>query len=301
MRREHVVEVAAGVSLWVEETGDAQAPPLLLVMGAAASGLAWPDALVDALAVRHRVIRYDHRDTGRSTWSFEEEPYAVADLAGDALAVLDALGVERAHLVGMSMGGLLVQLLMADHPERVATAVLLGTGALSSTPYVRPDGTRTPPGELPHMDARVMEMWAQRGSEQLDMEAELAWRVAHWQLIGGDEIPFGEAEARALELRIIEHTGHHRAGTAHAQADPSGLDRTEALARNEVPTLVLESPADIVWPPVHAHHTAQVIGAARLVRIPGMGHALPAPVVAPLAAAVLEHTAAHDGPAGTGD
>ena len=86
----------------------------MLIMGANASGVAWPDTLVDRLAARHRVIRYDHRDTGRSTRAFAAHPYAIRDLAGDAIAVLDALGINRAHVVGMSMGGTLVQLLLVE-------------------------------------------------------------------------------------------------------------------------------------------------------------------------------------------
>ncbi|NEE38759.1 alpha/beta fold hydrolase, partial [Streptomyces sp. SID7982] len=96
-------------------------------------------------AVRHRVIRYDHRDTGRSTASFDEQPYPLTALAEDAIAVLDAFGAERAHVVGMSMGGMLTQLLVADHPERLLSATVIGTNALSSTPYVAPDGRRIPP------------------------------------------------------------------------------------------------------------------------------------------------------------
>ena len=78
------------------------------------------------------MIAYDHRDTGRSTWAFDARPYAIRDLADDALAVLDAFGVERAHIVGMSMGGVLVQLLLADHPERLLSATVFCTAALGS-------------------------------------------------------------------------------------------------------------------------------------------------------------------------
>ena len=114
MQAEHTVVVDPHYTLWAEELGDPDGTPLLLVMGANASGVAWPDTLVDRLAVRHRVVRYDHRDTGRSTRAFAVHPYAIRDLADDALAVLDALGIDRAHVVGMSMGGTLVQLLLVD-------------------------------------------------------------------------------------------------------------------------------------------------------------------------------------------
>src|SRR4029079_6595022 len=107
--------------------GRADRPPVLRVRGANGSGLGWPDELVARLAQHHRVVRYDHRDTGRSTRAFVERPYALRALAGDAVAVRDALGIERAHVVGMSLGGTLVQLLLLDHPERLLSATLWGT------------------------------------------------------------------------------------------------------------------------------------------------------------------------------
>ncbi|MGW0843294.1 alpha/beta fold hydrolase [Streptomyces sp. NPDC002787] len=288
---ERSVNAAPGIHLWVEERGPADAPPLLLIMGAQASGLAWPDGLVDALATRHRVIRYDHRDTGRSTWSFDEDPYPVTELAEDAVRVLDHLGIERAHVVGMSLGGMLAQLLVADRPDRLLSATLIGTSALSTAPYVHPDGTRTPPEDLPGIAPELLEMWA-RPVEDLGLEAELERRVEHWRVLGGDRIPFDADYARALERDIIEHTGHHTASTAHARADPSGMDRTEQLARTAVPTLVISAPAEPVAPPPHAQHLAQVVRGAHVVEIPGMGHALPPEVQGPLAEAILHHTSA---------
>lgn len=286
---ERFVDVAPGVRLWAEEHGAPGAPALLLVMGAQASGLGWPDELVEVLAVRHRVIRYDHRDTGRSTASFDEQPYPLTALAEDAVAVLDAFGVERAHVVGMSLGGMLTQLLVADHPDRVLSATVIGATALSSTPYTAPDGRRVPPEELPGVSPELMELWS-RSVEELDQEAELERRVEHWRVLGGGLIPFDPEYARELERRIIAHTGHHRAGTAHARADYSGMVRTEQLAATEVPTLIISAPAEPVAPAPHAEHLAQVIRGARVVEIPGMGHALPREVHTPLAAAILDHT-----------
>ncbi|GAB7104796.1 alpha/beta fold hydrolase [Streptomyces phaeofaciens JCM 4814] len=288
---DRTVDAAPGIRLWAEERGPADAPPLLLIMGAQASGLGWPEEFTDLLATRHRVIRYDHRDTGRSTWAYDERPYPLAALAEDAVAVLDAFGAERAHVVGMSMGGTLAQLLVADRPERLRSATLIGTGALSATPWLRPDGTAVPVEDLPGPDPRLLELWSRPEPDDIGPEAELDRRVEHWRLLNGDRIPFDAAYFRALERGIVEHTGHHRAGTAHARADTAGLVRTERLARTDVPTLVVSAPAEPVYPLPHAQHLAQVIRGARLVEIPDMGHALPRPVHAPLAAAILAHTA----------
>ncbi|MWA13837.1 alpha/beta fold hydrolase [Streptomyces sp. BA2] len=291
-RQQQYVEVAPGVRLWTERCGAPEAPALLLVMGAQASGLGWPDALVDALAARHQVIRYDHRDTGRSTSTFDQRPYPITDLARDVVAVLDGLGVERAHLVGMSLGGMLTQLVLADHPERVLSATLIGTCALSETPYVAPDGTEVPAAELPGIAPEVLEMWS-RPVDDAGLDAELDRRVEHWRVLSGSQLDVDEAYFRDLERRIIEHTGTHVASTAHARAVDSDMLRTDELADTKVPTLVISAPAEPVFPPPHPHHLAQVIGGgtAQVVEIPGMGHALPSAVQGPLAEAILAHTA----------
>ncbi|WKX72745.1 alpha/beta fold hydrolase [Streptomyces sp. XD-27] len=283
------VEVAPGIRLWTEQRGPDDAPPLLLIMGAQASGLGWPDGLVDRLAAHHRVIRYDNRDTGRSPWAFDQRPYRVTDLAEDAVKVLDGLGIERAHVVGMSLGGMLAQLIVADHPDRVLSATLFGTCAMSTAPLVHPDGTVTPADQLPGIDPRVLEEWA-KPVEDHGLEAELDRRVRHWELLSGGGIPFDADYFRDFERGIIEHTGHYGTTDAVSRADDSGMLRTEALAATEVPTLVLGAPAEPVFPPPHPAHMAHVINGARLVEIPGMGHALPPEVHGPLAEAILAHT-----------
>lgn len=189
-----------------------------------------------------------------------------------------------------SMGGMLAQLLIADHPDRLLSATLIGTSALRIVPYVQPDETRTPPEELPGISPRLLEMWS-RPVGDLGLEAELERRVEHWRVLGGDQLPFDDEYARGQERKVIAHTGHYATSTAHARADASDLDRTDQLARTTVvPTLVISAPAKPVFPPPHPHHLAQAIQGARIVGIPGMGHALPREVHAPLAAAILDHT-----------
>ena len=111
-----------------------------------------------------------------------------------------------------------------------------------------------------------------------------------WRLLHGEELPYVEAEYAALERRIAAHAGTWLSPTAHALADQSGLDRGPELDGVRVPTLVVEAPADPLAPPPHAERLAAAIPGARLVRIEGMGHSLPAAVHAPLAAAVLALT-----------
>lgn len=313
---ERFVEVSPGIRLWSEELGDPGGAPLLLVMGANASGLTWPEALLERLGARHRVIRYDHRDTGRSTWAFDTRPYAIAELAGDAVAVLEAYGIDRAHVVGMSMGGVLAQLLLLDHPERLLSATLMNTTALGSG-LASGDGARqgdvsgaadpaggAAPGddgasaggdageELPEVDPRLLALWGEMADAR-DREAEIDWRVRHWRLLAGDKLPFDADEFRRMEERVIEHSGRHDNVAAHARAAQDGLARGAELAGVTTPTLVIDAPRDPINPPPHAERLAAAIPGARLVTIPGMGHALSGAIVPPLADAILDHAARH--------
>src|SRR5262245_17723422 len=112
---------ANGIEIWCEDFGHPSDPAILLVMGAGGQAVLWPDEFVGALwEAGHRVIRYDNRDTGQSTCcDFATSPYALGDMARDAVGVLDALGIERAHVVGASMGGMIGQTLAIEHPERL--------------------------------------------------------------------------------------------------------------------------------------------------------------------------------------
>ena len=283
------VDVDPHYRLWADAHGDPDAPALLLVMGANATGVAWPDPLVARLAEHHRVLRYDHRDTGRSTRAFADHPYPLTALAPDALAVLDAFGVDRAHAVGMSMGGFLVQLLLLDAPERLRSATLFSTGALAVEPL--PPGAVPPPGPTDE----VLALWAHLG-EPRDVEEEAAFNLAHWQVLSGAAAGgvFDPDEFHALGERVRAHAGHDEPTAAHALADQSNLARGAELARVATPTLVIEAPLDPAFPPPNAPYLAEQIPGARLVTIPRMGHALPTALLDPLADAILAFTTAVD-------
>lgn len=284
---ERLIEAQPGIRLWADATGDPEASPLLLVMGANATGVGWPEALVTRLAERHRVLRYDHRDTGRSTRAFAERPYPLTQLARDALAVLDRFGVDRAHLVGMSLGGTLVQLLLLDAPDRLLSATLFCTGALAGDPALPGEDELSGPGE------DILAMWEHLG-ESRTREQETAFSLVHWRLLSGAAAGghFNPNEFRALEERVRAHTGHHDPIAAHALADQSGLARGRELANVRTPTLVIDAPLDPVFPPPHAEHLARTIPTARRVTMPRMGHALPAAILPNLADAILAHTTA---------
>ena len=131
------------------------------------------------------------------------------------MTILDTLGIARAHVVGMSMGGTLVQLLLVDHPDRLLSATVFATSSPGAG-LADPDGSG--PAGLPDPDPRLLELWAHLADER-GLEAELDFRVEHWRLLNGDRTPFDAAEWRALEERMIAHSGGPENPAAHALAD----------------------------------------------------------------------------------
>ncbi|MFB9905448.1 alpha/beta fold hydrolase [Allokutzneria oryzae] len=290
-----------GVELWVEEFGDPTHPPVLLVMGSMSQGLLWPDELVGRItAGGRRVIRYDHRDTGRSSaLDFEATPYTWAAVKDDIIGLLDALGIDRVHLVGHSAGGLLGQWVAVEHPERIASLTAIGssplggqeglvvTRALSAQPQE--------PGSLPEPLPAFVELFARAATspppatraEVIDFQIELA-RVLH-----GPVLPFDADAQRALEERLLDRdrdprtvSNHQRAWAADPAFEPVGR-----LGEITAPTLVVEGTHEPVKPG-HGKLIAQEIPGARYLEIDGMGHTLPPEVHEQLAAAVLDHTTA---------
>lgn len=274
-----------GYDLWASGSGAPGGSPVLLVMGAASSSAVWPPAFLARLGEHHRVLVWDHRDTGRSSTSAGRAPYALTDLADDALVVLDAVDAGAAHVVGMSLGGLLTQLLLLDHPDRLLSATLFCTGPLPGAE-----------GEAPGPSAELLALWAQLGEER-DEAAELEFRLRHWELLHGGGTPFDREEFRALEERVVAHGGHLDAtsATAHARAGTDGLARGAELRDGTTPVLVVEAPEDPAYPPPSAELLQRALGGrARRVVVPGMGHALPSAVVGPLLDAVEAHLDAVD-------
>ncbi|MGH8888007.1 MAG: alpha/beta fold hydrolase [Egibacteraceae bacterium] len=274
------------VEIWTEEFGDPADPPLLLVMGAFASAMGWPDELVGLLVTGgHRVIRYDHRDTGRSTrHDFAAHPYAFADLAKDAVGVLDGYGIDAAHVVGASMGGVIGQLLALDHRDRLRTLTVMISAALDV--YFLYDA-----GGLPTPDPQVLAVV--QAPPTADREAEVDRRVRVWRALAGDVLAFDPEEFRRREERAIDHAGDLAVATGHALAAATPLARGAELGGITTPTLVIQGPQDPLFPLPHGRHLAEVIPDARLVEIPGMGHALPSVAHGPLADAILAHTHQH--------
>ena len=272
---------ANGISITYDSFGVDTAPPVLLIMGLGAQMTRWRPEFCEQLAARgFRVIRFDNRDAGLSTHLVEagmpdmatvaaavqkgekpDVPYTLSDMAADATGLLDALGIERAHIVGASMGGMIAQLVAADYPGHT----------LSLTSIMSTTGNPA----LPRATPEAMAVLTNRPPHPSDEEAYLAHSLAAARVIGSPAYPVDEAVQRAQSLddvkRCYEPTGFAR----QIAAVTATGDRRAKLKTITAPTVVVHGADDPLVPVQGAHDTAENIPGAKLVIIPGMGHDLP--------------------------
>ena len=255
-----------GVELCVETFGSPTDPPILLVMGAGASMDWWQDDLCARLAAGPRyVIRYDHRDTGQSVSYPPGAPgYASEDLRADAVGVLDALGVRRAHVVGQSAGGAMAQVIALDHPRRVASLTLIATSPAGPDADLPPmtDEARAAFGAIAEPD------WSDR-EEVIDYLTEL------WRAGAGRSRPFDEQGTRELSARAVDRTRNIESSMRNHYAAEAGDRWRERLGELDVPTLVVHGSEDPVFPLGHGVALAREIAGAELLTLEGAGHELP--------------------------
>ncbi|WP_030157486.1 alpha/beta fold hydrolase [Streptomyces sp. NRRL S-244] len=278
---ERVVE-ADGIRLCTESFGDPARPPVLLVMGTGASMLWWDEGFCRMLAGGGRfVVRYDHRDTGRSvTYEPGRPGYTGADLVGDAARVLDAYGIPAAHVVGVSAGGALAQRLALDHADRVLSLVLISTSSAV------PGGDRAPApptAEFMRFVSAVRVDWS-------DADSVVEYQVACARVLAGGRRPFDEAAARGLVRRDVERA-HDFAALRNHDALPEGELPSASLSSIAVPVLVIHGTADPMFPLSHGEALAQQIPGGRLLVLEDAGHGVERADWAVIVPAVLRHTA----------
>jgi len=273
---------ANGVELCAEPFGDPADPPLLLVMGTGASMLWWEEGFCRLLADGGRfVIRYDHRDTGRSVaYELRRPGYTGADLVADAAGVLDAFGIASAHLVGVSAGGAFAQLLALDRPDRVLSLVLISTSA--ALPGER---------ELPPPTDAFGRFVSTAAVDRSDPDSVVDYLVDYSRVLAGERRPFDEAPTRRLVRRDVERARDFAAVQNHdvlaEGAVPSGT-----LSSITAPTLVIHGTADPMFPMEHGEALAEEIPGARLLLLEDAGHGVYRADWERIARAILEHTAA---------
>ncbi|MGL4318692.1 MAG: alpha/beta fold hydrolase [Pseudomonas sp.] len=285
------------VRLAYQSIGRQDDPALLLVMGLGGQLIHWPDDVVaDLCAQGFRVIRFDNRDVGLSTWqgmappadlTYEllryrlglavNAPYSLRDMAGDALGLMDALGIQRFHVLGASMGGMIAQYLADMAPQRVESLTLVMTSSGA-------------PG-LPAPSASLLGLLARR--EAPSREVAIEQQADLLAALGSPQVPVNRPgllrEAQRSYDRAFNPEGVQRQILA-ILAEPS---RVELLNRLRVPTLVVHGTADPLLPVMHGVHVAAHIQGSQLKLIPGLAHRFQAAFKAPLLAAVLPYLRNH--------
>lgn len=279
-----------GITLDYEVIGEPGAPVVVLIAGLGSQRIRWPGALLDGLVERRlRVVTFDNRDVGRSTILDQHSvtgslvaaavrgeevpaPYTLADMAGDTVGLLDYLGVDRAHLVGMSMGGMIAQRVALAYPDRVASLV-----SVMSRPGSRENGQGTPEATAVLFRAPPGE----RGSFIDDY-------VRRARIIGTRSM-LDEGGVRELAGRVFDRGVHPEGTGRQILAIHADGDRTDQLADVTAPTLVIHGSADPLIDVSGGKATAAAIPDAQFVVIDEMAHDLPAPLVPRIVDLVANH------------
>ena len=271
---------ANGIEIEYSDSGPRDGPVIMLIMGLGMQLVAWPDAFCEGLAARgFRVIRFDNRDAGLSTKMRSagrlpmaplmalallglrvRPPYTLNDMASDTLGLMDALGIDRAHIVGASMGGMIAQIVAAERPDRVESLV-----SLFST-----SGNPALPGPEPKVLRALI-----RRRRRSDPARAVQETMGFLRLIGSPNFPTSESELRNKVERSMRRCYYPQGFTRQLLAILTAPDRTPMLRRIRAPTLVLHGAEDPFIPPAAAKDTAASIPGARLRIVPGMGHDLP--------------------------
>ena len=269
---------ANGITLEYETLGESGKPAILLIMGLGASMVVWEEAFCRAVAAEgFFVIRYDNRDCGRSTkldsaplpdlaatiggWMQGGEidgPYRLSDMAADAMGLLDALGIETAHVVGASLGGMIAQTLAIEYPSRIRslTSIMSSTGETSL-----PD---------PSPEAMAVLMTPSAEIKAAFVEQHLASNRA----VGADPayFPYEEERLRARAERLWDYGIDREGSTRQMLSSLASGDRTPALRQLSLPALVIHGSADTLFSPEHAEATVRAIPDAQHLLINGFGH-----------------------------
>ncbi len=274
---------ANGIEIEYELAGTDDAPVLMMIHGVGAQLIRWPDELCDQfMHAGFRTLRFDNRDIGlsshmdgapipdmaevlsaRAAGHEPELPYTISDMAADAAGLLDALGIAKAHILGVSLGGMIAQMLAITHPARVLSLnIIMSASGNAAMPPSTPDAigmlSRRPP------------------NPNDDREAFLAHQVALNRVLGSPAYPAPEAELRQFAARAADRAWNPAGAARQLAASRGASDRREQLRSLSVPTLVIHGVDDPLLPIENAADIARNIPGAWLLEVNGMGHDLPA-------------------------
>lgn len=250
---------ANNIDLFVETFGDRTSPPVLLIMGLSCQCLNWFPYFYEPIAKQgYYVIRFDNRDTGLSTWSnahdWEDNPYSLDDMATDSVELLQALGIDKAHVIGASMGGSIAQRVAISYPERVlsltsivsfADASALSTSNMSSLSFL---------AEVPSLEEYL----------------------GFWSALVGTTYPLDIPLYTQLYKDSVANSKRYNPDCIAHQLSAIARSPTPNLAKIDVPSLIVYGTADPLIPATHAEDYAKLIAGSQLFKMDGVGHDIPA-------------------------
>lgn len=284
------------ITLHYEVYGDEASPVILLIMGLGMPAMAWPPAYIRGLVQRgFRVITFDNRDSGESTKIDEyigsvrvfasiarillhlpvQAPYSLSDMASDAVAVLDQLQIKRAHVLGVSMGGMIAQVMALNYPQRVASMISIMSA--SGNP-------KTGLGKIGAIKGILT-----RPSDEKDVESIVAYLKKLFKVIGAGQLTHSEQHLYAVAQSMVKDGYSSIASSRQLLAILSSGNRSKSLGRIMAPTLVIHGKCDPLLPIQAGEEVAACIPNARLLAIEKMGHDLSDEAVETIVNAVARH------------
>lgn len=250
------------VEIYTESFGNPGDPAVLLIMGAMSSLDWWDEEFCQRLAEEGRfVIRYDHRDLGRSTvYESGTSHYTITDLADDAIGILDAYSIKKAHITGMSLGGMIGQIMAVKNPERVLTLTIIASSIFG-----------TEQAELPQMDQRILDYHAKSASiDWSNRESSISYLAEGWKVLSG---------AKSFEkerMYLLAEREYSRAKQIQSRFNYTllggGEEYLDRMGEIDVPTVIIHGTDDPALPFEHGLALAKAIPHAELVTLEGTGH-----------------------------
>ena len=306
---------ANGIKIWFEEFGESSNETILLIMGANANCKQWPQEFIDELVSKNfRVVRFDNRDVGKSSWLGKEPTYNkllkilpsfflkiivnrifglavdkkgkfkfsestpvqydLSDMAKDAVSLMDSLKIEKAHIVGASMGGMITQIIALDYPERVKSITPIMT-----TPGIQNESLSGPTKEL---------IEAMKKSFVFNLKGRIEDGVVEiYRQLTGSRFPFNEDKFREKLKPIVDHGNNPFA--LHGAAVGASPDRTSRLHEIDVPALIIHGTEDAILPLDHGIAVADGIKDSKRMIMEGVGHEIPEELLPEIIEAIIEN------------
>ena len=274
---------ANGIDIWYEDFGDPTQPTVLLIMGAGGQGIMWNMGLINKIVnAGYHVVRFDNRDTGLSTWieDYSAAPYTLEDMAADTIGLMDALNLDKAHIIGWSMGGMIAQLIAIHYSDRV----------LSLTSWMSTYWSMDP--EIPSMSDE-MAVWFEKSMSGVppDTKEEIIEEtVKLFKMYSGSRYPLDEEWLKSVTEESYNRGIIARGTQNQLAAIMASPCRLEALKNLNTPTLVLHGTEDPVINYAHGVVCAKVIPCAKLLLLKGVGHEIPSDSIPEAVKAVIKHT-----------